>query len=256
MSKPNPFYTSEKEHAELLARRDTFKFSEPESAPKLVVVIAGREGTGKTHLACTMSELEPVYLIDTEYRAQMVTRKFKNVRFAVVKDFLEMAVAVKHILKHQPPGTIVIDSGSDLQTFAEIAYLDRTKMEKVYPVFNWSEVWGMCNAIIDDVKFSQRFNLVITARVKEEYVADKATGQVVPRLYSTLPYKADVVLQFSPDKERKLVVTKNGFTGSTAGSLDHTRGLPQIIKQLSSPAPAPSTPVPPKTNGRLLKVAA
>jgi hypothetical protein len=212
MSKTSPYFDTEAEKQELLARRDAFKFSTFEDSPKLVVLVAGREGSGKTHLALTMSENEPVYLLDTEYRGQIVARKFKaNVRFAVVKNFIDLVVAVKHILKHQQPGTIVIDSGSDLQTFAEIAYLERTKMEKVYPIFNWSEVWGMCNALIDDIKFSQKFNLVVTARVKEEYAGDKPTGQIVPRIYSTLPYKADVVLQFGNDKERKLHVMKNGF---------------------------------------------
>lgn len=234
MSKPHPFYSNEKERQELITQRDAFKFTEPDQTPKLVVVIAGREGSGKTHLACTMSETEPIYLLDTEYRGQIVTRKFKRVKLAVVKNFIEMVVAVKHILKHQPPGTVVMDSGSDLQTFAEIEYLDRTKLEKVYPIFNWSEVWGMCNALIDDIKLSQKFNLVITARVKEEYAGDKPTGQIVPRIYSTLPYKADVVLQFGSTKERKLMVTKNGFTGEDSGPLDRKLTLPQIIKQLSS----------------------
>src|ERR1041385_2814339 len=203
--KPNPFYKDDKERQELMQKRDAFSFSQPEDAPKLLLLIAGREGSGKTHLACTMNELGPVYLIDTEYRAQIVTRKFKNVKFALVKNFTEMVVAVKHILKHQSPGTIVIDSGSDLQTFAEIEYLDRTKMEKVYPIFNWSDVWSMCNAVIDEIKLSQKFNLVVTARVKEEYLNDRATGHIVPRIYSTLPYKADVVLQFANyEKQRQL----------------------------------------------------
>jgi len=127
--KPSPYYKNEKERQELSALREAFRFSEPEPMPKLVVLIAGREGSGKTHLACTMNELGPVYLIDTEYRAQIVTRKFTGVKFAVVKSFLEMVVAVQYVLKAEEPGTIVLDSGSDLQTFAEIAYLERTEKE-------------------------------------------------------------------------------------------------------------------------------
>ncbi len=138
MSQPSPFYKNEKERQELIQRRDSFTFSEPLALPKVVVLIAGREGSGKTHLACTMSELGPVYLLDTEYRAQIVTSKFQNVKFALTKNYIDMVVAVKHILKHQPPGTIVIDSGSDLQTFAEIEYLERTEKEKVGMPWNWS----------------------------------------------------------------------------------------------------------------------
>ena len=236
--KPNPFYKDEKERLELMLKRDAFTFSQPDTQPKLAVLIAGREGSGKTHLACTMNELGPVYVIDTEYRAQIVTRKFKNIRFTLVRSFTEMVIAVKHILKHQPPGTIVIDSGSDLQTFAEIAYLDRTKLEKVYPVFNWADVWGMCNAVIDEIRFSQNFHLVVTARVKEEYLNDRATGNIIPRIYSTLPYKADVVLQFAlQEKQRQLLVTKNGFVGNLSQTLQGINSLPTIIKQLSDGTP-------------------
>lgn len=248
MSKASPFFKNEKERQELISLRDAFKFSDPSEVSKLVILIAGREGSGKTHLACTMSELEPVYLIDTEYRAQIVTRKFKNVMFAPAKDFEEMVVAVKHILKYQEPGTIVIDSGSDLQTFAEIEYLERTEKDKVGMPWNWAEVWRLCNAVIDEIKFSRGFNLVITARVKEEYLNEKPTGQIVPRIYSALPYKADIVLQYSSDKERRLLITKNGFTGDLSGTLDRQVTLPNIIQRLSA---APSV----ATKGQQLKIA-
>ncbi len=244
--KPNAFYKNEAERKELQARCDTFRFSSPEATSKLVVLIAGKEGSGKTHLACTMTELGPVYLIDTEYRAQIVTSKFKGVKVATAKSYMDMVVAVKHILAHQPPGTIVIDSGSDLQTFSEIEYLERTEKEKVGMPWNWAEVWRLCNALIDEVKFSQGFHLVVTARLKEEYVSERATGQWVPRIYNTLPYKADVVLQYGLDKDRKLTVTKNGFTGVSTGTVPRDKSLPQIIAELSKPVPAikPATVLP------------
>ena len=231
--KPNAYCKTEKEEQQLAALRDDFKFTEPEPLPKVVVLLAGKEGSGKTHLACTMNELGPVYLVDTEYRAQIVTKKFEGVKFAVVKSFIEMAVAVKHVIKHQQPGTIVLDSGSDLQTFAEIEYLTRTEKEKVGMPWNWAEVWRLCNALVDDVKTSQKFNLVITARLKEEYLNDKPTGQLVPRIYSTLPYKADVVLQFAGGKERNLLLTKNGFTGNLQQPVSLQSTLPQIIASLA-----------------------
>lgn len=234
--KQSPFYKNDKERQELMAKRDAFTFRTPDVLPRFVALIAGKEGSGKTHLACTMSESEPVYLIDTEYRAQIVTRKFKNVRFALVKNFTELVVAVKHIIKHQLPGTIILDSGSDLQTFAEIEYLERTEKDKVGMPWNWAEVWRLCNAVIDDVKASQRFNLVVTARVKEEYVNEKATGRIIPRIYSTLPYKADLVLQYTSDKERIPILMKNGYTDDLSISLQRVNTLPQIIKKLSNTA--------------------
>jgi hypothetical protein len=235
MSKPSPFYRSEKERQELVLLRDNFTFYDPEEQSKLVAVIAGREGSGKTHLACTMCEAGPVYLLDTEYRAQIVTRKFKGVKFAPVKSYVELVVAVKHILKHQPPGTIIIDSASDLQTFSEIEYLERSEKERVGMPWNWSEVWRLCNAIIDDIKVSQRFDLVLTARVKEEYAGDKPTGQIIPRIYSTLPYKADVVVQYGTDKERRLQLVKNGYSGDLTVQVGRDMSLPEIVKRLSVP---------------------
>jgi hypothetical protein len=243
MAKPNPFYTNEKEKQELIERRDTFTFDSPDAHNKLVVLIAGKEGSGKTHLACTISEHEPVYLIDTEYRGGIVAKKFKNTKLATVKNYTDLVVAVKHILMHQPPGTIVIDSASDLQVFAEIEYLERTKKESIYPIFNWADVWALCNAVIDDIKFSKKFNLVLTTRVKEEYIGDKPTGKIVPRIYSTLPYKSDVVMQFENDKERTVCVTKNGFTGqgsrivnpnSLNSLLQQLRTIPQPTKSMTT----------------------
>lgn len=247
--KPNPFYKDDKERQDLTKRRDTFSFHTPEEEPKLLVLLAGREGTGKTHLACTMNELGPVYLIDTEYRAQIVTRKFQNVRLALAKNYLEIVVAVKHILKYQPPGTIIIDSGSDLQTFAEIEYLERTEKEKVGMPWNWAEVWRLCNALIDEIRSSQRFNLVVTARVKDEYVNEKPTGQLIPRIYSTLPYKADIVLQFT-GKKHKAGLTKNGFSGDLAAPISETMSLPEIIATLSIAGKPPLNKTKP-TNGAL-----
>ncbi len=233
MATTNPFYRSDAERQQLEAKVKSFAFTDPSQASKSVILIAGKEGVGKTHLACTMSEVTPVYVIDTEYRAQMVTRKFQNVRFATVRNFGELVVAVKHITSSQPDGTIILDSGSDLQTFAEIEYLERTEKEKVGLPWNWSEVWRLCNAVIDEIKFSKRFNLIITARMKEEYAGDRPTGKLIPRIYSTLPYKADVVLQVTAEKERKVHLLKNGFSGDLGVQLQASQKLPDIIRALS-----------------------
>jgi len=45
--KPSPFYRNEKERQELLAKRDAFTFNNPDEVPKCVILIAGREGSGK-----------------------------------------------------------------------------------------------------------------------------------------------------------------------------------------------------------------
>ena len=234
MSISNPYYRTQKERDELIQKRDSFTFNEIEKLPKLVVLIAGREGSGKTHLACTMSELGPVYLIDTEYRAQIVISKFSDIKFAVAKSYKDIVIAVKHILHSQPSGTIILDSGSDLQTFSEIEYLERTEKEKVGMPWNWAEVWRLCNALIDDIKFSQRFHLVITSRLKDEYNGDKSTGKQIPRIYSTLPYKSDIVLQFTESRDRICNISKNGFSDEPWGMLKADISLPEIVQKLTA----------------------
>lgn len=229
--KTSPYYSTEDEKKSLQGAIKEFSFDDIPAVTNRLIVLAGPEGTGKTHLACTMSEVNPVYVLDTEYRAVSVTKKFQAGKFPVkhkvCASYQALIVAVKAILKAAPPGTIVIDSGSDLQTFAEIYYLMRTKMDKVYPVFNWSEVWTLCNALIDDIKFSP-FNLVITARVKEEYVADKASGRIIPRLYNTLPYKADLGIQFTKLSEPGFIWKPQPLDGKIK-QFDRKLSLPQFL---------------------------
>jgi len=210
------------------------KYLDQNEKSKLVILISGREGRGKTHLASTISAQEQVFLIDTEYRALIVTRKFSNIKVIQAKNYNELKNAVQFIVNNESNGTIIIDSASDLQIFAEIEYLNQTLKDKVGMPWNWSNVWKLCNDIIDLIKYSKKFNLVLTSRVKEEYLNDKPTGNSVPRIYSTLPYKADIMLQFSDDTKPKLIVTKNGFTNQKTESLNTELNLPQIINLLIS----------------------
>lgn len=201
---------------------------------KLVILISGKEGRGKTHLASTISSQEPVYLIDTEYRASIVTRKFSNIKVVQAKNYKELKNAVQFIIKNESSGTLIIDSASDLQIFSEIEYLNQTFKDKVGMPWNWSAVWKLCNEVIDIIKYSNKFNLILTSRLKEEYVNDKPTGNQIPRIYSTLPYKADIMLQFSDDPQPKLIVTKNGFTNQRCEPLSRSLNLAQIINLLTS----------------------
>jgi len=237
MSKPNPFYRSAEEKAVLLKLKSVFAFDEV-PPPNVLILIAGPPAAGKTHLACSMAELGPVYLLDTEYRAHLVSQKFENIKRKVVTNYQEMVVAIKYIIDNfEPPGTIVIDSASDLQQFAEELYCDRADKERVGLPRNWGDVWELCNAVISLVKFSD-FNLVCTARVKEEYANDKATGKEVPRIYSALPYKMDLSLQLSGDIKEPPVLLKNGFDRSVDLKITRNMTLPEILA-VTIPTPTP-----------------
>lgn len=224
--KMNPYYHSEEEKKELIEGIKNFSFdSTPLSG--LTIVLVGKEGAGKTHMAMTMKELGPVYVIDTERRAKIVGTKLGVANIKQVTNYKEVITAVKAILR-MPKGTIVIDSGSDLQTYAEAEYLARTKAEKIYPIFNWTEVWGMLNAILDDIKDAD-FNCVLTAKVKDEYVNDRVVGKV-PRIYKDMPYRADLIIvkngkQWTVEEEFN---GKNGFSRKTLAIDENS--LPRTIE--------------------------
>ena len=77
------------------------------------------------------------------------------------------------------------------------------------------------------------FRIVLTARVKEEYVSDKPTGMLVPRIHDSLPYKADLVLQCERRGKGKVwAVRKDGFNGKDGVEIVFGPSLPTIIKQL------------------------
>lgn len=207
--------------------------SNSNSIPKLVVLIAGQEGIGKTHLACTLSIYTPAYLIDTEFRATIVTSKFKNVKSVTAKDYSELNKAVDMILSTQEDGTIVLDSGSDLQYYSELEYLSKTHKDRVGMPYNWAEVYKYANSIINKIKFSKRFHLVITVRMKDEYIDDKCTGRKIPRIYNALPYKADIMLTFNSSNPHELIVNKNGFDNRKMDPISAHLTLPKMLNQLS-----------------------
>lgn len=247
MGKPNPYYRNDEEKAALIAMRDAFSFELPVPS-NLVIGIAGPPGNGKTHLLCTLAgeEYGPLYLLDSEIRAHLVTKKFTApIKTAPIRSYKELVAGMKWILKNvKPPGIIAVDSGSDLQTFAEEEYLERVGREKVGLQWNWPEVWALVNAIVDEVKFSG-FTFAFTTRVKDEYSGEKATGNIVPRIYSGLPYKCDLFLQF--DKTRTPTVVKNGFHERIDYLLTRQMSLPEIIKTVqdqNAPAAPPPEPKP------------
>jgi len=214
-----------------------FAFDPVTEHDRLFVIVAGKEGMGKTHLACTMAEVGPVYVLDTEFRAGLVTSKFKGVQKATVRSYKEMLAAAKAIVSNQPAGTVVIDSGTDLRMYAEADYLEKTKMEKVWPQWNWAEVYAMCDVLFNIIRFSKTpFRIVLTSRVKEEYQSDKPTGNLIPRIHDSLPYKADLVLQCdrksTTPPTKVWTVRKDGFNGKDGVEVPFGLTLPAIIKQL------------------------
>ena len=184
----------------------------PDKAP-FVLLVEGAQGSGKTHLAYTFPQ--PIFHIDTENRGDKVGAKFKaggaQVYWKVVKNFHDIRRTMDELIfPHFQAGTIIIDSGSELQTWAEAEWLLQSKKEKVYPLVLWSQVFAKVDRIVGAMR-DRGFYVVITARLKPEYQGEQKTGALVMEGYKRLPYLADIHLRL---ENGQAAVLKNGFRGS------------------------------------------
>jgi hypothetical protein len=187
---------------EMKAFKETFQFDDAAKEHSFFILMSSLPKLGKTHFACTASELEPTYLLDTEYKGGTVATKFDSSRlkYKVIRSYVEMVGAVRYITQHCPRGCIIIDSGTDLQNFAEEQYLLETNKDTVGVPRNWADVFSKCNSIIKDIK-AAGFDLILTTRMKEEWKSNAATGRMVPRIWENATYLADIAVEWDQDKK-------------------------------------------------------
>jgi hypothetical protein len=188
---------------EMKAAKDNFKFDDGNAEHNFFILLSSPPKFGKTHFACTVSSLMPTYLLDTEFKGGTVAKKFTgkgDLKYKIIRNFVEMAAAVRYITTTQPRGCIILDSGSDLQTFAEELYLTEMGKDSVGLPRNWADVFSKCNAIIKEVK-AAGFDLILTTRVKEQWKNNAATGKVVPRIWDNASYLADIAVEWDEDKK-------------------------------------------------------
>lgn len=228
-------FQSEDERNTIKLLKEVFAFPEAETGdevttPPMLFLVWGEEKTGKTHLLCTMSEQMPVYVIDTEARAEYVQRKFKNVRVVHANNFFDVFKNVKGLIaKGYPSGLVVIDSVTDLHKFAQERVLEELGIEKLWPRPMWDHVYVKERAILTALK-ENGFHVGLTARSKDKYVGDTNTGQLIPNCFAELPYKADLVIQCQRDKSR--TVLRNGWGMSENVKVAANETLPQIIDKV------------------------
>jgi len=213
----------------------TFAFDEEESHSP-IVLIGADTGEGKTHLACTMSQVMPVALGDTEMRASIVTNKFNDSPFPIkrktIKSYLETITflysAIRYFKSLEKKGCIVLDSVTEVQQFAEEYYKEIAQLEKVWPQYLWAQIFAYCDNIIKIVKESGNM-LVMTSKVKEKYVNDKPTGESTYRTYHRFPYLSDIAFMLENGKPN-IRITKDGYWQNLKQEINRTLTLPEILQ--------------------------
>jgi len=186
-----------------------------------LVLIGGDPGTGKTHLSLSVAKYMKTYILDTEERGNIVASKSKyknNIQIASVNSYEEVYEAIKYINKtEKEPVAIIYDSGTDIQQFAELYYKEIAKVEKIWPKVNWAQVYDLTDNVILPLRKTPHF-LIVTARSKDEYLNDVATGKKILRIYNRLPFWADIILR--TQKPNVVTLEKNGFGMTQEGEFE------------------------------------
>lgn len=187
-------------------------FEKPEVPLGCLILVAGPEGVGKTHFSCTFPD--PIVYLDTEGRAGRVIRKFpkKTIYYKHVTSWNDIRLAAKK-LKKLDVQSLVIDSASDLRQWADKSWLAEQESQKVHPIHHWAFVNQMLDGFVEFLQ-EQGIWVVMTARVKREYVDDRFTGNMIPDIYHKLPYKVDLFLEYRDEAFR---VVKSAFDKSHIG---------------------------------------
>ncbi len=166
--------------------------------PPFSLLVFAEPGTGKTHLACTFPS--PA-LGDTETKGWRVAKKFPFVaeHYKQVKDYPEIRSFVDKCLTDNQIHTVIIDSSKDLRVWAELTACKELGRENLFGTGGtvmWSHCYEKIDGIMNDVKRIKK-NLVFVARMKDEYVDDKPTGNLIYDGYTKAPYQCDVVLNIT-----------------------------------------------------------
>ena len=193
----------------------------------LLIEVIGETGVGKTHFCLTFPD---VYLIDTspKMEAYAVALKLNKLdRYCTVGAYTDITTKIDELIKRNDVKTVAIDTGANLQGLAALHYLELLeekgkKREKIIQV-EYGRVRDLVDQeIIRKVILNDK-NLVITSRLKDEYIDGQKTGRRERDGYPRLPDQADIRLyiELVEDKtfgtfSRVIHVIKNRFIDRTS----------------------------------------
>lgn len=187
---------------------------------KLKIAAWGPEETGKTHflLSCP----EPVYVIDTEFGASQLRKKFPDKEIYIAETFrlnpetaevdslasLNAVEEAVNSLKDLDGGTVGIDSGTDLWYWCE-AYM-KTQVSKLMREqyrFDWKFANEKWKSIIMKL-LSMNTVFVITSQTKPVYAGSEDTGLLQPRWMRATPHWVDIKIAMKKIEDRKAGKTR------------------------------------------------
>jgi hypothetical protein len=191
---------------------------------KISAELISLQGLGKTYMAATFPM--PAFA-DTEHKDQVVLKNFEKKKWKKVASLADVRAFADACIADPEVKTVVIDSGTDMQDWAEQEFLleEGKGNTRIFPIPVYKNVFkkidGLTHSIID-----ADMNLVLTARVKDEYLNDKRTGRKLRDSYKKYPYQVQLMIQLErgiKDWTGALQfpefvfgkVIKNGYVGTT-----------------------------------------
>ncbi len=175
---------------------------------RLLLALSGTEKSGKTHFALATAP-EPVYHFVLDPNGLAIAQKLvrevrqngtvtlppRDIRVARYNYDLEdsatscaaiwtsLRADLREALKANR-GSIVIDSGTEMWELLRVSRLGKTDgvMPRYYGPLN-----AEMRAIFNDIQSSD-MSCIVTQKMKDEYKADKATGNAIPAGWGDMPY--------------------------------------------------------------------
>jgi len=191
--------TSEKRKAPFLPPLKPTPFPD-KTKQALIIEVIGEPDIGKTHFALTAPK--PA-LADTELKAWVVMPKFDNKNWFPIKRFDDIRRFVMTCVNDPSIQSLIIDSSSDLRELAEDEWSEEHGGKR--PVATNPQTGRITTVLYGQVyqKIDELFrlvleagkNLILTTRMKPEYVADIATGELVRDGYKKTPSQAMIQLR-------------------------------------------------------------
>jgi hypothetical protein len=172
--------------------------------PDVVVVdIAGREGSGKTHMALTSTK--PA-ICDTERKAfRILDKGIGNAsKHFSPSDWNDVVAFTEHVLKDSEVETVVFDTLKELEEMAHrdtLEELSRDRGKKVDSLYSrdaGAVQYKYVNERIENLIKRLRVvgkSVIFTSRMKDEYVDNQKTGRLIRDGWNKMPYYADFCVQ-------------------------------------------------------------